>query len=166
VITAKWDRQTIITELRREIWRHLTQAAQSEEDILLHAATLLQMSAADVRTLAQLQFVLSSEVERLLHGMPSLARRLTTTTAGDLETSTERILGPIRWSETFSARAASGLPNLFVTAPTRRVYDTPENQLLVFALDALVGTDPRVPRLAISCDSASQQPPGGSTYGR
>lgn len=134
MISTIWDRAAIITELRREIWRHLTQAAKSEDDILLHAAALLQMSVADIRTVAQLQFVLSNEVKRLLDGMPALARRLTTTTAGDLEASTERILGPIRWPETFSARAASGLPNLFVTAPTRRVYDTPENQLLVFSL--------------------------------
>ena len=35
-------------------------------------------------------------------------------------------------------RSTSGLPHLYVTSPARRAYQTPENELLVFLLDAMV----------------------------
>lgn len=95
------------------------------------------MSATDVKTLAQLHLVLSEEVASLLNQMPSLIRRLSTTTVQEREASADRIRGSIRWAETFSMRAASGLPHLFVTSPTRRAFETPENELLVFALHAV-----------------------------
>ena len=83
---------------------------------------------AEVRYLAQLQFILSEPVGRLLEQMPLLIRRLTTTTNTEVEISAQRIRGAIRWSETFAQRAATGLPHVFVTAPTRRAFDTPENR--------------------------------------
>jgi hypothetical protein len=132
-----WDRSDVIVGLRDDIWRYLTQAARSEDEIALEASRLLQMSAADVRTLAQLHFVLSDEAASLLEQMPYLVRRLSTTTVNEREASAERVRGAIRWSETFSMRAASGLPHLFVTSPTRRAFDTPENQLLAFSLAAI-----------------------------
>src|SRR5690349_596101 len=95
------------------------------------------MRSSEVRELSQLQFVLSDEVARLLAQMPFLIRRLTTTTVHETEASAERVRGPIRWSETFATRAAAGLPHLYVTAPARRAFQTPENELLVFALEAI-----------------------------
>jgi hypothetical protein len=95
------------------------------------------MPAAEVRYLAQLDFILSDCVGELLQEMSTLIRRLTPTTASETETSTHRIRGSIRWSETYAQRAASGTPYLFVTTPTRRAFDTPENQVLAFALFAI-----------------------------
>jgi hypothetical protein len=95
------------------------------------------MPAAEVRYLAQLDFILSEPVRDLLEQMPSLIRRLTPTTASETETSTQRIRGSIRWSETYAQRAATGTPHLFVTTPTRRAFNTPENQVLAFALFAI-----------------------------
>lgn len=132
-----WDRRQTIADMRQDIWRYLTPAAVSEEEALLNASALLQLSAAEVRTLGQLRFVMSDEVGALLREMPFLVRRLTTTTVNERETSAERVRGAIRWSETFAARAAWGLPHLYVTAPARRAYDTPENKLLVFVLSAI-----------------------------
>lgn len=134
---APWRRAEIIASLKEDVWRHLTQAARTEEDMALEASRLLQMPAADVLTLAQLHFVLSDEVGSLLAQMPALIRRLSTTTVPEREQSTERVRGYISWAETFSARAATGLPHVYVTNPTRRAFLTPENQLLVFALDAI-----------------------------
>jgi hypothetical protein len=95
------------------------------------------MPAAEVRYLAQLDFILSDSVGELLQEMPTLIRRLTPTTASETEISTHRIRGSIRWSETYAQRAATGTPHLFVTNPTRRAFDTPENQVLAFALSAI-----------------------------
>ncbi|MGV0793556.1 hypothetical protein [Mycolicibacterium sp. XJ1819] len=132
-----WSRDEVISRLRRDIWRYITQASTQDEELLLWAGTLLQMPSAEVRYLAQLQFILSEPVGRLLEQMPSLIRRLTTTTATEVEISAERVRGAIRWSETFSYRAATGTPNVFVTTPTHRAYNTAENQVLSFALFAI-----------------------------
>jgi hypothetical protein len=95
------------------------------------------MPSSEVRYLAQLQFILSDPVGRLLEQMPSLIRRLTTTTTTEVEISGERIRGAIRWGETFAYRAATGAPHVFVTAPSHRAFNTAENQVLAFALFAI-----------------------------
>ncbi|MCX8495924.1 MAG: hypothetical protein ORN51_07055 [Akkermansiaceae bacterium] len=95
------------------------------------------MPAAEVRFLARLQFVLSDQVGRLLEEMPTLLRRLNTTTAAETEISQDRVRGAIRWSETFAYRAATGSRTAYVTTPTRRAFETEENQLLAFTLKAV-----------------------------
>jgi len=137
VKSLAWNRNDAITALRQDIWRYVTQASTREEDLLLWAGTLLQMPSSEVRYLAQLQFILSDPVANLVKQMPSLTRRLTTTTVSDVENSTERVRGAIRWSDTFTQRAATGVPNLFVTAPSHRAHNTAENQVLAFALFAI-----------------------------
>lgn len=132
-----WDRDQTIHRLRRDIWRYVTQASQTEEQVLLWASALLQMPSSEVRYLAQLQFILSEPVGQLLEQMPMLVRRLTTTSRTETEISAERIRGSIRWSETFAQRAATGIPHVFVTAPSQRAFDTPENRVLAFALSAI-----------------------------
>ena len=132
----KWNRDEIVAHLRRDIWTFITEAAQ-EEQVLLLAASLLQMPESDVRLLAQRQFIRSDAVGTLLDEMPSLTRRLTNTTTSETEVSAQRVRGPIKWGETYTQRAARGIPNVFVTSPPRRAFNTPENAILVFALRAI-----------------------------
>lgn len=82
--------------------------------------------------------MLSADVRRLLDGMSSLMRRLATTTVDEEERSADRIRGPIQWGPTLTAQTATGIRHIYVTAPARRAYDTPENQVLVAALKAIV----------------------------
>lgn len=96
------------------------------------------MDRGDLRTLGRLQFLTSEEVGRVLEELPFLVRRLATTTAHEEEWSAERVRGPIQWGVTVGARQTTGLPHLFVTTPARRAYQTPENELLVAVLDAVV----------------------------
>jgi hypothetical protein len=138
VRSLRWRRAEAIERIRADVWRVLSEASRSDDDIVLMASALLQMPAGDVRTLAQLQFVLSEPVGRVLEDMPQLMRRLTTTTVRETEAAADRVRGPVRWAETFPARAVSGLPHLYVTAPARRAFETPENELLVFVLEAIV----------------------------
>lgn len=137
-----WKRQEVISSIRRDIWRFITPASR-EDQILLLAASLLQMSESEVRFLAQLHFIRSEVVGRLLEEMPSLLRRLTNTIASETEISAQRVRGPIKWGETYSERAARGIPNLFVTAPTHRAFNTPENEVLAFALRSIVDVGKR-----------------------
>jgi hypothetical protein len=142
VRSVTWSREAAIGRTRRDIWRYVTQAARTDDDVVLEAAALLQMPASEIRTLAQIHFILSDEVGELLDQLPTLLRRLTTTTARRRETSAERVRGSIVWNETFAARA-TGLPHVFVTAPSERAYDTAENRLLVFVLARIAETGRR-----------------------
>lgn len=140
--TLPWDRGACVTELRERIWHHLSPAARPEQQVL-EALALLQLPSEDVAKLGRVHFLLSKEVGALVESLPGLARRMATTTSAEEEWSAERIRGPIQWSKTFAARAATGSPNMYVTAPAHRAYQTPENELLAFVLDAVVTTSRR-----------------------
>jgi hypothetical protein len=137
VKNTPWERASVINSVRDEVWRYITQAAQQEREAVLEAAALLQMHPHEVRTLAQIHFIASDAVGHLLDQMPLLIRRLRTTTVSEQEISAERVRGSIQWAATFGARAATGLPHVYVATPARRAFETPENQVLVFALDAI-----------------------------
>ena len=81
----------------------------------------------------------SDEAVVLLRQMPSLIRNLSISTISVPERCVGEIRGPVLWSETVSARASSaGDPGVFVCSTVSRAHDTPENQLLVAALQAIV----------------------------
>ena len=132
-----WRRQDMIAQIRSDVWRYLTPAADVETQ-LLEASALLSMPATELQTVAQLQFLASRELGALLQQLPMLVRRLATTTTSEEEWSAERVRGSIQWSKTLSMRATTGLPHLYVTQPARRAYQTPDNELLVFLLDETV----------------------------
>jgi hypothetical protein len=132
-----WVRQDLIAEIKRDLWRYLTPAADIETE-LLEASALLQLRPQELRRLGRLQFLVSDEVGRLLQQLPLLVRRLATTTASEEEWSAERVRGAIQWGRTLGVRQATGIPHLFVTSPARRAYQTPENELLALVLDAVV----------------------------
>jgi hypothetical protein len=135
--TLQWDRNRRIAEIRDRIWLYLTPSAV-RETLALEAAALLQLPEADVLQLARVHFVLHEKVRRLIDALPGLMRRLATSSAYAEERSTERVRGAIRWPATLAARNASQFPNLYITSPAERAYQTPENELLVFVLDAIV----------------------------
>jgi hypothetical protein len=135
--TLPWRRTDLIDRVRRDLWRYLTPAADIETE-LLEASALLQMRPAEVRTLGSIQYLISEELGRLLDYVPFLLRRLATTTTNEEEIGAERIRGAIQWGRTLGLRYATGIRHVYVTAPSRRAYQTPENELLVFVLDRTV----------------------------
>lgn len=136
--TPVWSREKAIAGVTQHIWRYLTEAAQHETELQLEAAAILRMPPSEIRTLAQAHFILGDEVKQLLETMPALMRRLATTTVDEEERSAERVRGPIQWGPTIAAQAAAGVRQTYVTAPARRAYETPENQVLVASLGAIV----------------------------
>ncbi len=137
-----WDRLQVLEAVKERIWKYLTLSSEVGE-IALDAASLLQMRQGEVLVLAQVQFLLSDEVGALLKTLPELVRRLPTTTVHEEAWSAERVRGAVQWSRTVSARMATGLPNLYVTRPPERDYDTPENALLGFLLTAIEASGAR-----------------------
>jgi hypothetical protein len=126
----------VIGQVRDRLWTYLSPASDPTT-LGLTAAALLQMDEADILSLARLHFLLSPEVGLFLASLPGLIRRLPTTTAHEEEWSAVRVRGAIDWPLTYSARAATGLPHMYVTRPTERAYQTPEAELVVFLLEAI-----------------------------
>jgi hypothetical protein len=143
VRSRPWSREQAIAEVRRDIWRYLKHTASREPELQLEAAAILQMPAAEVRTLAQAQFILGEDVRALLDGMGGLMRRLATTTVDEEECSAEHVRGPIQWGPTLMEQSKTGLRHRYVTAPAKRAFDTPENRILVAALVAIVDVGER-----------------------
>lgn len=132
-----WDRTSCITAVRDRVWSYLSPASQFEGPGLLVAGALLQWPQAEAARLGELQFLLCHEVGDFLDDLPQLMRKLTTTSDREEELSTQRIRGPVDWGHTLSMRSAAGSSDLYVTAPPRRAYQTPENELLIHVLDAI-----------------------------
>ena len=106
-----------------------------------HRRTLPQWPPEDAARLGELQFLLTDEVGRLLDTLPFLLRRLTTSSSREEEWDFERLRGPVPWSRTLALRAVGGSPQLWVTSPARRNYQTAENRMLVDVLDAIGDPD-------------------------
>jgi hypothetical protein len=139
VKTIPWNRSDVIEQIRERIWTHLSPTATSQ-NLALDASRLLQMPEQDVMALARVQFMMSPEVGEFLDDVPHRVRRLTTTTAHDEERSSERIRGAIQWPASITGQLSTGQPNLYVTRPARRAYQTPENALLAFTLNQVAET--------------------------
>jgi hypothetical protein len=116
------------------LWHRLARPFRLAETV----DALFGLSPEVVAQLAGIRMCTSPEAGRLLAEMPRLSRALTTSVqAAPLRVRGE-IRGPVLWSETMSARAASfGDPDLFVCTTPQRDYDTAENRVLVAALSEL-----------------------------
>jgi hypothetical protein len=99
---------------------------------------LIGLSSGGAHLLAAILLLSSEEAETLLGKMHDASRALTIGTSGRTERSNGEIRGPILWSETLSARSSGGDDTMvFVYSLPARVYDTPENRVLVGALRVL-----------------------------
>ena len=87
------------------------------------------MSANEAAGLLGARVATSELAATFLRRVPALLRSGSITTVTEAETCYNEVRGPIQWSETLSARAASGSGALvFVCTSTRRGYDTPANR--------------------------------------
>lgn len=136
--SLRWDRSASIAAVHDRIWSYLSPASRLET--LLSAAALLGWPEADALRLGELQFLLSAAVDDFLQQMPQLMRRLATASTREEQWTPERLHGPIAWNRTLALRGAVGSRHLYVTSPAKRVYQTPENEVLVHVLDAIVRT--------------------------
>jgi hypothetical protein len=117
------------------VWTHLVRPFDPQRA----AEAMLGMSRGAVRTVAASLHATSPEVIALLFQMPIILRSLGVATTNRSERCQGEIRGPVQWSETMSARGATaGALDLFVCTTTARAYDTPENRILVTALQSIV----------------------------
>ncbi len=127
------------------------------------AEALLGRSHASVRALAGYLHATSPEVVALLAHMPMMLRSLGVATTNRPQRCHGEIRGPVLWSETMSTRGATaGASDLYVCTTTARAYDTPENRILVAALQSIVDAESAIERSS----SSSQPAPSGPDLAR
>jgi hypothetical protein len=127
-----------------ELWRRIARPFVLSEAL----DALIGLPADEAGLLAAMRLCESPEVAGLMHDMPVLLRSLSTSVSRQAVRSRGEIRGPVLWSETISARAASfGDPDLFVCTTPQRDYDTPENRALVQALAAIAAAGQAIDRI-------------------
>lgn len=115
------------------------------------ARALFGLSPEVIRQLAGALVATSPEAEALLLAMPEILRNLSITTVQTAERCQGEVRGAVLWAETMSARAGTaGATDVFICLTARRAYDTPQNRVLVSALDA-------IRRAAVDADPVARQ---------
>lgn len=136
-LNRRWDRTEQARAVRAQLWRYVSPASTSMHDVLPTAAALLQLPRTDRDYLTALHLLLSPQAAALVDAAPDLLRRLTTSTTVTMDEHPERIRGPVDWPSTLSMRGVRGTRIGYATRPTERIMSTPENRLLVAALEAV-----------------------------
>lgn len=126
-----------------ELWERLIRPFDPTGAV--EAVTGVHPTAA--RQMTGTRLATSSEADQLLDRMHEIVRSLAVATTSSPSRSVGEVRGPVLWSETSAARAASpGAGNVYICASPVKAYDTDENHVLVYALasirDAARAADP------------------------
>ncbi len=117
-----------------ELWRRRTRISPA----IGSAAALLGIDSLTLSDATAISLAASTEATALLDGMELRIRTLTTTVSTESERCVYSVRGPIMWAETITARAnALGNDDVFVCMTTSRSFETVENQILVYVLEAI-----------------------------
>src|SRR5206468_3237831 len=99
---------------------------------------LFGVSPAVTRHMVGVVIATSPEAERLLEAMPNVVRSVAVSTTMRPRRCLGEVRGPVLWSETNAARAASASAgDVFICASPVKAFDTEENQVLVHVLTAI-----------------------------
>jgi hypothetical protein len=118
----------------QQLWRRLAVPV----DPVLAAEALVGLPPANARVLLAVALAASPEADELVEGIPGLLRSLAVSTTARPMRCDGEIRGPVMWSATMAARAASpGAGAVFICASPVKAYDTDENRVLVAAFNRL-----------------------------
>ncbi len=114
-----------------DLWQRLARPMEVSSTV----SALVGLPLKEVQQLAGIKIAASPEADQLLDSFPRTIRSLATSMQQQAERCIGSLRGPVLWSETISARAASfGNPDVFVCQTPSRAYDIDENRVLVWAL--------------------------------
>jgi len=126
-----------LNDVRTWLPAFLEPSANEQSDPVADVQELMRLDPEDLRRVQAVHLCLSDQVRALVATLPAGLRRPLTSSIRPREAS-QAVRGPIDWGATIRLRSASGAdPTLFVTRPARRIFDTPENQTLAWALRRL-----------------------------
>lgn len=118
----------------RLLWSYLAEPRSTVDA----AQALFGIKPEVTRQLIGAVLATAPEAEHLLNSMPKTLRALAIATTVTPVRCQGELRGAVLWSETLSARAGTaGDTDVYVCASAARAYDTPENRVLVAALQAI-----------------------------
>lgn len=134
---AAEEREALLAEVREHLPAFLAAATVERVDPVGDVRELLNLRTDDLRRVIAVHFALSEPVAAFVEGLrPGLRRPVTSSIRPRVVTQAVR--GPIDWAATIRHRATGEAgAGVYVVRPAHRVFDTPENRALVWALARL-----------------------------
>ena len=148
IVNDCWDaasHDAISKYASRLLWRFIQHNAREStaEDIITN---LTRLTKRDIRLLADIRFLLSDDVKKLLNDTaPKIVSRLSKASITEKITERSRIQGRIDWSKTYGIRAAAGGDeSLYVYSKRAQMFDLPENRLFLFVIKQIYNSARRI----------------------
>ena len=126
----------LLAEVRALLAAYLAPTAAKQPDPVGDVKALLDLAPGDLERVVCVHVLLSPEVADLLARMRPGLRRPATASVRPHEAD-RAIRGPVDWAATHARRAAGADRTTYVARPARRVFATPENQVLAWLLEQL-----------------------------
>lgn len=132
------ERAALLAEVQSHLPAFLSGLAAERPDPVGDVSALLGLHPADLQRVTATHIALTSEVRSFVAALREGLRNPLTTSIRPKVVS-QAIRGGIDWGATVRHRAGAGASGatLFVVRPARRVFDTPENRALAYALEQL-----------------------------
>ncbi len=140
VIDVEFDgaeRLKYLDEVREHLPAFLSEVAYGRAEPLQDVSALLNLRAQDLRRVITTHLAFTEPIIRFVEALPEALRRPMSSSLRPPIVS-QAVRGPVDWAATYRTRyQQGGNPALFVVRPAERVFDTPENQALVWFLNEL-----------------------------
>jgi hypothetical protein len=131
------ERLGYLTEVREHLPAFLSEVAYGRAHPLADVSALLNLRSEDRRRVINTHLAFSEPIVHFVQALPEALRRPLTSSLRPPVIS-QAVRGPVDWAATYRARyQQGGNPALFVVRPAERIFDTPENQALLWFLHAL-----------------------------
>lgn len=134
-MSAGWNRQEALRELRRHLWRYLS-ASATVSSLQGIVEDIWRLQPGDLRRLAATHMGLQPVTEAMIRETPKVLWNLRSSVERRPDEQLGRVDGPVLWGPTMHRRWQTGLATLFVTRPAERRYDTVEARLIRLCLAA------------------------------
>lgn len=131
------ERGSYLDEVRAHLPAFLSEVAYGRAEPLGDVSALLNLRAEDLRRVISTHLAFTEPIIRFVDTLPEALRRPISSSLRP-PVVTQAVRGPVDWAATYRTRyQQGGNPALFVVRPAERVFDTPENQALVWFLQEL-----------------------------
>jgi hypothetical protein len=153
------ERARLIAEVKIALPAFLSAASTEQVDPLGDVSDLLNLSKGDLGRVVAVHLALENDVQAFVRGLQSGLRSPISSTERP-RVATQAVRGPIDWGATVRHQTQTGAgAGVYVVRPARRIFDTPENRALAWALQSLERT--LVVALAATSESPHHSPRQG-----
>ena len=123
--------------MREHLPAFFSEVAYGRAEPLADVSALLNLRSEDLRRVINTHLAFTEPIIRFVEALPEALRRPGQSSLRPPVIS-QAVRGPVDWAATYRARyQQGGNPALFVTRPAERIFNTPENQALLWFLRTL-----------------------------